>query len=66
VAANRGLRQRLQQEAETLGLRVHIPPVSLCGDNAAMIAAAGYHRICAGQREALEADVFSRVKVTPT
>ena len=65
VAANRGLRQRLQQEAETLGLRVHIPPVSLCGDNAAMIAAAAYPRICAGQHEALEADVFSRVKVSP-
>lgn len=62
VAANRRLRERLGAEADRLGLRLHIPPVSLCGDNAAMIAAAAYHRVQAGQRESLDADVYSRVK----
>jgi N6-L-threonylcarbamoyladenine synthase len=36
VAANRLLRAR----AEALGVRVHVPPVALCTDNAAMIASA--------------------------
>jgi N6-L-threonylcarbamoyladenine synthase len=36
VAANRLLRAR----AEALGVPVHVPPVSLCTDNAAMIASA--------------------------
>jgi N6-L-threonylcarbamoyladenine synthase len=36
VAANRLLRAR----AETLGVPVHVPPVELCTDNAAMIASA--------------------------
>ncbi len=62
VAANRRLRERLSEEADRHGLYLHIPPVSLCGDNAAMIAAAAYHRFQAGQREGLDADVYSRVK----
>ncbi len=61
VAANRGLRTRLEQEAGGRGICLHIPPVSLCGDNAAMIAAAAYHRVRAGERLSLDADVFSRV-----
>ncbi|WP_163652072.1 tRNA (adenosine(37)-N6)-threonylcarbamoyltransferase complex transferase subunit TsaD [Listeria sp. PSOL-1] len=43
VAANKGLRARLIQEAEVeiSDVSLVIPPLSLCGDNAAMIAAAG-------------------------
>ncbi|EUJ25102.1 UGMP family protein [Listeria grandensis FSL F6-0971] len=43
VAANQGLRARLIQEVATElpDIRLIIPPLSLCGDNAAMIAAAG-------------------------
>jgi N6-L-threonylcarbamoyladenine synthase len=41
VACNRGLRAKLQEEAEERGLRLHIPSPSLCTDNAAMIACAG-------------------------
>ncbi len=61
VAANRGLRGKLARQAENAGIRLHIPPVSLCGDNAAMIAAAAFHHIQAGQREELNADVYSRI-----
>lgn len=44
VAANSGLRQRLSQELASRypELEVLIPPLSLCGDNAAMIGAAAY------------------------
>ncbi|KGL37872.1 tRNA (adenosine(37)-N6)-threonylcarbamoyltransferase complex transferase subunit TsaD [Listeria newyorkensis] len=43
VAANQGLRERLIKETakEIPDVQLIIPPLSLCGDNAAMIAAAG-------------------------
>lgn len=42
VAANKGLRAALEKEFATReGLELIIPPLSLCTDNAAMIAAAG-------------------------
>ena len=43
VAANSHLRGRLSRLTDKLGRELYIPPVSLCGDNGAMIAAAGYY-----------------------
>jgi N6-L-threonylcarbamoyladenine synthase len=37
---------------------VHIPPLSLCTDNAAMIASAGYHRYALGHVSQLDIDVL--------
>jgi len=42
VAANRGLRERLAAACAEAGVPLVVPPVSLCTDNAAMIAAAAY------------------------
>jgi N6-L-threonylcarbamoyladenine synthase len=42
VAANSHLRRRLAEVAAAHKSKIFIPPLSLCGDNAAMIAAAGY------------------------
>lgn len=41
VAANKGLRASLEKEFEVKGIPFFIPPLHLCTDNAAMIAAAG-------------------------
>ncbi len=54
VAANRGLRERLQARCESEGIPLVIPPLSLCTDNAAMIAAAGYIKYEKGQFAALD------------
>ena len=48
VAANSHLRARLLEVAKKHGVRLLLPPVSLCGDNAAMIAAQGYFEFMAG------------------
>jgi N6-L-threonylcarbamoyladenine synthase len=40
VAANAELRERVQSLCEELGLRLKLVPISLCTDNAAMIASA--------------------------
>lgn len=45
VSANRPLRERFKSASE---LPVHIPPTSLCTDNAAMIAAAAHHHYLTG------------------
>ena len=43
VAANSHLRRALEEMCARHGARLFAPPISLCGDNAAMIAAAGYY-----------------------
>ena len=60
VAANSGLRQTVRRDADHRGLKVHIPAVNLCGDNAAMIAATGFHYLKVGMQVRLSDDVFSR------
>ncbi len=48
VAANSHLRERLAEVCKTAGVSLFMPPVSLCGDNAAMIAAAGCYEYLKG------------------
>jgi N6-L-threonylcarbamoyladenine synthase len=43
VAANSHLRRRLSEVAKKNKVRIFIPKMNLCGDNAAMIAVAGYY-----------------------
>ena len=62
VAANARLREKVKSDAAKAKLTVHIPPVDLCGDNAAMIASTGYHYIRSGHFTDLYADVYSRVR----
>lgn len=60
VAANQGLRERLLREIADRKMELHIPPISLCGDNAAMIAAVAHRQFQEGVRTPMQADVYSR------
>ena len=48
VAANSRIRADILAAAEKLGATVYMPPLSLCGDNAAMIGAQAYYEWQAG------------------
>ncbi len=48
VAANSHLRAAMERLCRERGVRLLLPAVSLCGDNGAMVAAAGYFECLAG------------------
>ncbi|MCS7179266.1 MAG: tRNA (adenosine(37)-N6)-threonylcarbamoyltransferase complex transferase subunit TsaD [Anaerolineae bacterium] len=54
VSANQALRAAVRRRA---AVPVYFPPPALCTDNAAMVAACGYFRYCAGVRAGWDLDV---------
>jgi len=50
VSANSLLRSELQKKGQQLGWRVHIPALSYCTDNAAMIAVAAWQQFMQGEK----------------
>ncbi|MCL2077255.1 MAG: tRNA (adenosine(37)-N6)-threonylcarbamoyltransferase complex transferase subunit TsaD [Oscillospiraceae bacterium] len=60
VAANSGLRQMLTERAGG-DFEIYIPPLSLCGDNAAMIASQGYYEYLAGNTAGMDLNAFANL-----
>jgi N6-L-threonylcarbamoyladenine synthase len=58
VAANRRLREKLQEACERFGIRFIVPPFELCTDNAAMIGLAGSARFARNERSGFDLGVF--------
>ena len=50
VSANSVLRRECEALCRKHGVQLYLPPVELCGDNAAMVGAQGYYEYCAGNR----------------
>ncbi|MHB1442185.1 MAG: tRNA (adenosine(37)-N6)-threonylcarbamoyltransferase complex transferase subunit TsaD [Candidatus Humimicrobiaceae bacterium] len=60
VAANSRLREEFAISAAKNGIKIYIPPVGLCMDNAAMVASLGYFEFERGNISGLDIDVYSR------
>lgn len=54
VSANSLLRSRLEEECRGRGWQFYRPELSLCGDNAAMVAAQGYYEFQFGEKAGLD------------
>lgn len=57
VACNSGLRSRMAELVDDVGVELHIPSPFLCGDNAAMLAVPGNHYLEHGMASELTLDV---------
>jgi N6-L-threonylcarbamoyladenine synthase len=59
VAANVSLRTRVAGVAASLGIPCYVPPISLCTDNAGMIAEAGWVRLTRGLRSSFRLGAYA-------
>lgn len=63
VAANRGIRARMEQMCTDKDVKLLIPPLNLCTDNAAMIGAAAYYEYIAGKFGAMDLNGRSNINL---
>ncbi|MCI5816312.1 tRNA (adenosine(37)-N6)-threonylcarbamoyltransferase complex transferase subunit TsaD [Ruminococcus sp.] len=63
VCANTGVRRALTEACEQAGCTLYLPPLSLCGDNGAMIACQGYFNYLAGMRAGPELNAVATLSI---
>jgi N6-L-threonylcarbamoyladenine synthase len=63
VAANSRIRRDVQAAADKLGVQVYMPPLSLCGDNAAMIGSQAYYEYLNGNIAGMELNAYATKSV---
>ena len=59
VAANSRIRADILEAAQRLGAQVYMPPLSLCGDNGAMIGAQAYYEYLAGNTADMSLNAYA-------
>ena len=57
------LRRELARRGEAAGLKVYLPPVALCTDNAAMIGSAAFYRLMRGEVAALDLNALPSLRM---
>ena len=62
VSANSYIRQEFLK-LEQQGIKIYMPDLKLCTDNAAMIASAGYYNFIAGKRDNLDLNAIPNLKL---
>lgn len=63
VAVNSALRARVRALCEEKGVSLYLSGAALCGDNAAMIAAAGYYEYLGGARAPMDQNAFASAEL---
>ena len=63
VAANGGLRETLQNAADKDGMGLFIPPISLCGDNAAMIGCQAFYEYRDGKIAKTDLNAYATMRL---
>ena len=63
VAANKRLRADLQRACAEAGLRLFLPPLSLCGDNGAMIGCQAYYEFQRGLRGDMSLNAYANLEI---
>ncbi len=64
VSANSGLRAGMEKACAERNFRLYAPPLSLCGDNGAMVAAQGYYEYLAGHTAGMELNAIASLPIT--
>ncbi len=63
VCANSSLREKLNQKGEKFKKKIYYPPISLCGDNAAMIGSQGYYEFLNGVSAPLSLNAYATMDI---
>ncbi len=64
VAANSRIRSDFQAACAAAGVRLFIPPMRLCGDNAAMIGCQAYYEYLAGVRAGSDLNAWANMEIS--
>ncbi len=63
VSANSVLRADMEALCKKHGFKLYLPELSLCGDNAVMVASQGYYEYLSGKRAGLELNAFAGLDI---
>ena len=64
VAANSRIRADLERACAARDVALYLPPLALCGDNAAMIGCQGYYEYLAGKRADMSLNAYATMDIS--